>query len=122
MYLLARWFVSALALLLAAYLVPGIEIAGFYSALVVALILGLINAIIRPVLIILTLPITLLTLGLFTLIINALLFWFVSLFVRGFTVHGFTAAFMGALVISVVSWIMNRFVFNKNRRRGPQTI
>jgi putative membrane protein len=108
MSLLLRWLINALTLMMAAYLVPSIEIAGFYTALVVALVLGLINALIRPFLILITLPITILTLGLFTLVINALLFWFVASFVEGFNVGGFWSAFFGALVFSIVSSALNK--------------
>ena len=78
MYLLARWLITALAVMLAAYLVPGITVSGLYTALWVALVLGIINAIIRPILLLLTLPINLLTLGLFTFVLNGLLFWLVA--------------------------------------------
>ena len=87
--------------------VPGITIAGFYSALIVALVLGLLNALVRPILIFLTLPITLVTLGLFTLVINALLFWFAATVVKGFEVSGFGAAFWGALIMWAVAWMTN---------------
>lgn len=107
MYLLLRWVLNALALLLVTRIVPGVTVDGFYSALVVALVLGIVNALIRPILIFLTLPINVLTLGLFTLVLNALLFWFVSTLVKGFHVSGFAAAFWGALVLWAVSWITN---------------
>ena len=82
--LLARWIVNAAALLLVAYLYPGVQVTSFFAALVAALALGLVNAVIRPVLVILTLPVTLLTLGLFLFVINALLFWLVAEVIRGF--------------------------------------
>ena len=107
MKLLIRWLLSATALILIAYYVPGIAVKSFYSALVAALILGLINALIRPVFIIFTLPINILTLGLFTLIINALMFWLASSIVKGFFVAGFWPAFWGALLMGVVSWAAN---------------
>lgn len=107
MYLLLRWFANAAGLLLVAYLVPGVRVDGFYAALVVALVLGVLNALVRPILIFLTLPINILTLGLFTLVINALLLWFVSTVVKGLHVDGFAAAFWGALVLWAVSWITN---------------
>lgn len=106
MYLLLRWLVNALTLLGIAYYVPGIQVNSFYSALIAALVLGLVNALIRPLIILLTLPINILTLGLFTLVINAFLFWFVATIVKGFTVNNFTAAFWGALIMSVVSWLI----------------
>lgn len=106
MYLLIRWLVNALTLLGIAYYVPGIGVDSFYSALIAALVLGLVNALIRPLIILLTLPINILTLGLFTLVINAFLFYFVSTVVKGFTVAGFWPAFVGALIMSVVSWLI----------------
>src|SRR3989338_9219573 len=105
--LIFRWVLHALSLILVAYLIPGITISGFYAELVVALVLGLINAVIRPVLVFLTLPISVLTLGLFTLVINAILFWFVSTVIKGFEVENFLAAFFGALVFSVLSSAIN---------------
>ena len=113
MQLLLRWILNALALLLVTRVVPGVAIDDFYSALVVALVLGIVNALIRPILVFLTLPINLLTLGLFTLVINALLFWFVSTLVKGFEVAGFAAAFWGALVLWAVSWVTNA-LFSKD--------
>ena len=107
MYLILRWLVSAVALLATAYLLPGIEVSSIYIALIVAVILGLMNAVIRPILVILTLPINILTLGLFVFIINGLLFWFVSSFVSGFEVTGFWAAVIGAIVVSLFSWLGN---------------
>lgn len=112
MHLLLRWLLNALALLLVAVLVPGVTVDGFYAALIVALVLGIVNALVRPILIFLTLPINVLTLGLFTFVINALLFWFVSTVVKGFHVSGFAAAFWGALVLWAVSWITNVMLSN----------
>jgi len=110
LHLISKWFISAIAILLAAYLIPGIAVASFYTALVVAVLLGLINAVIKPFLIILTLPINILTLGLFTFVINGLLFWFLSTFVRGFEVSGFLAAIVGAMTVSVFGYLGNKFV------------
>lgn len=106
--LIAKLLISILAILLVANYVPGIEVSGFYIALMVALILGVINLTLKPILFILTLPINVLTLGLFTFIINALLFWFVSTFVDGFTVAGFIPAFIGAFIVSVFGWFGNK--------------
>src|SRR3989338_6956862 len=111
MYLLARWLITALAVMLAAYLVPGITVSGLYTALWVALVLGIINAIIRPILLLLTLPINLLTLGLFTFVLNGLLFWLVASLIGGFEVQGFWAAVFGSLVVTVVSWIGSQYFF-----------
>jgi putative membrane protein len=113
MKLLLRWLVSAAALMLIAMYVPGIKVAGFYTALIAALIFGLINALIRPLALLLTLPVNLLTLGLFTFIINALMFWLASTVVKGFYVSGFWPAFWGALVMWVVSWFTNMMLKNK---------
>ena len=107
MYLILRWLINALAILGIAYYLPGIGVSGIYAALIAALILGIINAIIRPILILLTLPVNILTLGLFTLVINALLFWFASTIVKGFEVADFKAAFWGALIMWLVSWMTN---------------
>ena len=106
MRLLAAWLVNALALMAVAYLMPGIAVADFVTALLAALVLGLVNAVIRPVLVLLTLPVTLLTLGLFILVINGLLFWLVGSFVSGFHVAGFWPGVFGALCYSVVSWLL----------------
>ncbi len=116
MYLLARWLINALALLAAAYLVPGVSVSSLYVALVVALILGFINAVIRPILLVLTLPINILTLGLFTFVLNGLLFWFVSSFVRGFAVDGFLPAVVGSFVVSVLSGIGSQFLLSASEQ------
>lgn len=105
MNLLLRWVINAGTLLLLAYYLPGMEVSGWYAALITALVLGLVNAVLKPILLILTLPVNILTLGLFTLVINALLFWFVASFIKGFNVAGFMSAFWGALIMSVVSWL-----------------
>lgn len=107
MMLIIRWLIYTLAIMLLAYVVPGISVRSFYAALIAALILGLVNAVIRPLLIILTLPVNILTLGLFTLVINALMLWFVASIVKGFDIRSFTAAFLGALILWVVGWITN---------------
>src|SRR3989339_363125 len=112
MRLILRWLINAGALMAIAYYLPGIAVSGFYSALIAALVLGLVNALIRPILLILTLPINILTLGLFTFVLNALMVWFVSTLVKGFTVEGFVPAFLAALFLWVVSlgtnWLMSR--------------
>ncbi len=108
MGIITRLLLTVLALLLIARYVPGIEVDGFYIALIVSVLLGLLNIIIKPILVVLTLPITLLTLGLFTFVINALLFWFVSTFVEGFTVEGFVPAFIGAFIIAGVHWLAEK--------------
>jgi len=108
--LLLRWLINAAGLLLVAYLYPGVQVEGFLAALLAALVLGLVNAVIRPILVILTLPVTVLTLGLFIFVINALLFWFVAEIVHGFRVTGFGAALLGSILYSIVtlltSWLL----------------
>ncbi len=101
-----RWAASAATLMGLAYYLPGISVANWYTAFVAALVLGLVNAIIRPVITLLTLPVNLLTLGLFGLVINALMLWLTSSIVKGFGVDGFGPAFWGALIMSLVSWLI----------------
>jgi putative membrane protein len=103
-FFLARLLLNALAVLAVAYLVPGVFVRSFWVAVLAAFVLGIANALLRPILLILSLPINILTLGLFTLVINALMFWFASSIVSGFFVQNFRAAFLGALVFWVVSW------------------
>ncbi len=105
MYLVFRWILNALALMGVAYLVPGIAVDSFWAALVAALVLGLVNALLRPILLILTLPVNILTLGLFTLVINGFLLWLVGTMVKGFTVTGLVPALLGALVLWAVSML-----------------
>jgi putative membrane protein len=107
---LINWFVLSLAIMIAAYLLPGIRIAGFTAALITGLVLGLINAFIRPVLLLLTLPLNILTLGLFTLIINAFLIMVTAAVVTGFEVGGFWWALLFSLVLSIVNWALNLIV------------
>ena len=111
MKLLVVWIINAVALLALPYVFDSIRIDGFYTALIAALILGLINAVIRPVLVLLTLPLTLITLGLFIFVINGLLFWFVASFVKGFHVAGFWPAVFGAIVYSLISWAATALLF-----------
>ena len=110
-----RWLILTLAIMVAAYLIEGIEVRGFGSALFAAAILGILNAVFRPVLIILTLPINILTLGLFTFVINALLLMMASGVIGGFEVHGFWAAFFGSLIISLISWLLSSFINEQGR-------
>lgn len=104
MNLLLGWAVNALCLLALPFLMDAVQISGFGTALVVALVLGLLNVLIRPVLIVLTLPINLLSLGLFTLVINGLLFWLAARFVEGFAVESFGWAIVASAVYSVATW------------------
>ncbi len=105
------WLINALALLALPYVVPSVQVSGFLTALVAALVLGLVNSLIRPVLVLLTLPVTLVTLGLFIFVINGLLFWMVASFVEGFRVAGFWSAVLGAIVYALISWAASALVF-----------
>lgn len=107
MALLLRWLILAGSILLAAYVIPGIDVKGFWSAFVAAAILGLLNAIFRPILVLLTLPINVLTFGLFTFIINAFILMMVSGVISGLQIQGFWSGVLGALVISGVNWLVS---------------
>ena len=113
--LLLVWLINTLALIAVAYLMPSITVSSFGTALAAALVLGLVNAIIRPVLVLLTLPVTLLTLGLFIFVINGLLFWFVASFVEGFTVAGFWPALFGAIAYGVISWLCSALILSERK-------
>jgi putative membrane protein len=115
MGLLVRWLILTAAIMVASYLIQGIEVNGFFSALFAAAILGVLNVFFRPILLILTLPINILTLGFFTFIINAVLLKMASGVISGFVVHGFWSAVFGALIISVVSWLLNSFINDQGR-------
>ena len=108
--LLIVWLINALALMAVAYLMPSIEVSSFGAALVAALVLGLVNAIVRPILVLLTLPVTILTLGLFIFVLNGLLFWMVGSWLQGFWVAGFWAGVLGAIVFSLISWALSALV------------
>ena len=112
---LLRLVVNAAALWVAAQLVPGIVVTGLTPLLLAALVLGLINAVVRPILVILTLPLTLVTLGLFLFVLNAFCLWLTSRIAPGFEVHTFAAALLGALVVSLVSWLLTAFVSDTGR-------
>lgn len=112
---LIRVLVNALAIFLAAAVVPGMEISGMVSALAAGLILGLVNALVRPILLFLTLPLTLVTLGLFLFVLNALCLWLTSLVVPGFAVRGFWAALFGSVLVSAVSWLLNSFLSDRGQ-------
>lgn len=111
--LLAVWIVNALALLALPYVIPSIQVAGFGTALLVAVVLGLVNTLLRPLLILLTLPATLLTLGLFIFVINALLFQLAGYLVDGFNVGGFWPALLGSLAYSLISWLLSAILLRK---------
>jgi putative membrane protein len=107
---LIRLLVNAIALLIVAYLLPGVHVASVTGAIIAALVLGIVNAILRPILVILTLPVVILTLGLFTLVINAITFYIVAHLGIGLTVDGFWSAFLGALVLTIVSYLLSTLV------------
>jgi putative membrane protein len=107
MHFLIRLIVNAVALMIVAYFLPGVAVTGPFGALVAAFVLGIVNAILRPILIILTLPIQILTLGLFTLLINGVLFYWVGHLGIGLVVSGFWPAFWGAIVLGVVSFVLS---------------
>ena len=113
MQLLLIWFLNALALLTVAYVLPGVTIDGYGAALIAALILGLINTLIRPLLVLLTLPVTVVTLGFFILVINGLLFWFAGTILKGFEVSGFWTGVLGALLYSFISSVLTMLVFER---------
>jgi putative membrane protein len=113
MKLLLVWLINAVALIAVAYLMPSVTISSFGAALVAALVLGLINAVVRPVLVLLTLPVTLLTLGLFIFVLNGLLFWMVGTWLEGFEVGGFWSGVLGAILFSVVSWLLSALVLKE---------
>lgn len=115
MKLLLVWVLNALALLAVAYFVPGIHVADFASALVAALVIGLVNMLIKPILVILTLPITILTLGLFIFVINGLLFYGVGNWLQGFEVKTLLAGIVGAVVYSVLSWLLTAIVIDDKK-------
>ena len=109
------WLINSVALLTVAYVMPAIHVESFAAALIAAIVLGLVNAVIRPLLILLTLPATLLTLGLFIFVINGLLFWLVGSYLKGFEVGGFWAGVLGAIVYSIVSWALAAVLLPQRR-------
>jgi len=110
MNIIIRVLITALALLVVEQIIPGIEVEGLYIAVIAAVLLGILNLVARPVLIVLTLPVTILTLGLFIFVINAAIFFFVASFVDGFTVSGFVPALLGSIIVSVISAIGNKLL------------
>jgi putative membrane protein len=115
MKLLAGWLLNALALLGVAYLVPGIHVSSLFVALAAAVVIGLANMLIKPILLILTLPVTIITLGLFIFVINGVLFWGVGHFLQGFEVKTLMAGIFGAFAYSVISWILSAIVIDKDK-------
>ena len=110
-----RWLVLTAAVLTASWLLDGIRVNGLFPALFAAALLGILNAVFRPLLILLTLPVNILTLGLFTFVINALMLMIVSAIIPGFYVRGFWTAVLGALIIGGASWLLNRFIGSKGK-------
>ncbi|HAL38191.1 MAG TPA: hypothetical protein DCP03_08755 [Polaromonas sp.] len=117
MKLLINWLLSATALLAVAYLYSGVVVSSFTAALIAAAVLGALNMVVRPILVLLTLPVTLVTLGLFLFVVNALMFWAAASLVTGVSVKGFGAALIGSLIYSVlqlaIDFVLQRLFFNK---------
>ncbi len=108
--ILLKWLGLTLAVLATAYVVPGISVSSFVTALFVALVLGLVNTFIKPIISLLTLPVNILTLGIFGIILNGLFFWFASMVVTGFVITGFVPALIGSIVVSLIMWILGLFL------------
>jgi len=113
--IIVRWIMLTAAITFASYIIEGIHIRGFFNALFAAAMLGVLNAFFRPILIIITLPVNILTLGLFTFVINAMLLKMASGIIPGFEVYGFWSAVFGSLIISAVSWLLSSFISGQGR-------
>lgn len=111
--LIVVWILNAVALLAVAYVLPGITVASFWSAMLAALVLGLLNALVKPVLILLTLPITIVTMGLFLIVLNALMFWWAGSMLKGFQVDGFWWAVAGAVLYSLIASLFSMLIFQQ---------
>ncbi len=116
--LVVKWLINALAIFLVGHFLPGIHVPDYTTALVVALVLGVINTVIRPIFLLVTLPINILTLGLFTFVLNGLMFWLVSLFIKTFVIDGFWWAVLGALIVSVISTVGDRIFLGADGKVG----
>lgn len=114
---LVRLIVNGVAIIAAAYFVPGVHVSGYETALIAGVILGFVNAIVRPVLFLLTLPVTLLTLGLFLFVLNAACLALTAALVPGFRTDSFWSALLGAIVVSLVSWVLNGVLLTSKERR-----
>ncbi len=110
-----RWIVNALALILTAWLLKGIEFSGVFAPFVAALVIGVLNAVLRPFLILITLPLNILTLGLFTFVVNGFLIYITAKVVNGFVVENFWAAFVGAIFLSIISFLLSFFISDKGK-------
>ena len=125
--ILIRWLTTTAAIVATAYLLDGIQVSGFFSAIFAGAMLGILNAFFRPIALLLTLPINILSLGLFTFIINALMLKMASGLIPGFDVYGFWTAIFGSLLISVISWLLNTFISEQgsvstiNQKQGSDT-
>ena len=118
MRFLLRTLLNGIAIVVAAWFIPGVQLAGIVPALIAGVLLGFVNALIRPILLLLTLPFTLLTLGLFIFVVNAICFALTAALVPGFDISGFFAAFFGAIVVSLVSWVLNAILADETERRN----
>ncbi|NCB20602.1 MAG: phage holin family protein [Clostridia bacterium] len=105
MSIIIKWLLSALSIIISAYLIPGVVVASLWTALIISLVLGLLNLVVKPILLLLTLPVNLLTLGLFTFVINALMVWFTSTIVKGFTVGSFLNALLFSLLLTIIQYL-----------------
>lgn len=114
LFTILRWIINALLLVVITYLVPGVYIQNFYYALLTVAVLGLVNALIRPVIILLTLPVNILTLGLFTIVINGFMFWLVASILEGFSVTNFWVALIGALIYALLSMLVSYLEGNRS--------
>jgi len=115
--LIIRWLISAASLLLVSHVVPGFHVQSFLYALLAALFLGILNAIVRPILIVLTLPLTIFTLGFFLLIINGFMLWLLSGLIKGIYIDSFGSAFLGALILSIIGWLSSSMINEQGRVR-----
>lgn len=118
--IIINWILNALALIVVSAIVPGIQVDSFFNALAAALILGLVNVLVRPILLVISFPITVLTFGLFSFVINAVMLLLVSTIVRGFNVVDFRSALLGAIVLTVINWLTDYFL--KAGKKGPRVI
>jgi putative membrane protein len=113
--LVVRWVLTACSLWLTSELLPGIELHGFRAVFIAAMVLGILNAFLRPLVLLVTLPINIVTFGVFTLVVNGLMLWITSDVVKGFEIHGFWQAVLGALLMSLISLLLNAFVSDAGR-------
>jgi putative membrane protein len=116
--LIVKWLVNALAIFLVGQFLPGIHVPDYMTALWVALCLGIVNTVVRPILLIITIPINLISLGLFTFVINGFLFWIATKFVHNFTIDTFWWAIAGALIVSVIATVLDRLILGKDGKVG----